>query len=29
MDDVIYLALGLFLFVVALGFVRACAALQE
>ena len=29
MDDVIYIALGAFLFLVALGFLRACEALKE
>ena len=28
MDDVIYIALGLFLFVIAWAFVRACEALK-
>jgi len=29
MDDLIYLGLGLVLFLVALGFLRACEALKE
>jgi hypothetical protein len=29
MDDLIYLALGLALFLIAAGFVRACEALKE
>ncbi len=29
MDDVIYIALGVLLFLVALGFLRACEALKE
>jgi hypothetical protein len=28
-DDAIYLALGLCLFLAAIGFVRSCAALKE